>query len=68
LLSKSEVICYDITVGQGYPFGDPAYWQYLLDLANWKMSDPYYKTGVLPPPQPYPSGLDPDTVMPKMGK
>jgi pimeloyl-ACP methyl ester carboxylesterase len=63
-----QVIAYDITVGQGYAFGDVAYWQYLLDLANWKVSDPYYRTGVLPPAGPYPAGLDNETVAPKMGK
>jgi hypothetical protein len=63
-----QVIAYDITVGQGYAFGDVAYWQYLLDLANWKVSDPYYRTGVLPSPGPYPGGLDNETVAPKMEK
>lgn len=63
-----QVIAYDITVGQGYAFGDATYWQYLLDLADWKVSAPYYTTGVLPPSGPYPSGLDPETVAPKVGK
>jgi pimeloyl-ACP methyl ester carboxylesterase len=63
-----QVIAYDITVGQGYAFGDAAYWQYLLDLANWKVSDPYYQTGVLPPAGSYPAGLDSETVAPKVGK
>jgi pimeloyl-ACP methyl ester carboxylesterase len=60
-----QVISYDLTVGQGYAFGDAAYWQYLLDLANWKVSDPYYKAGVLPPAGSYPAGLDLETAMPK---
>lgn len=62
-----KVISYDLTVGQGYAFGDADYWQYLLDLADWKVSDPYYKTGVLPPLGPPPSGLDTTTVAPKVG-
>jgi pimeloyl-ACP methyl ester carboxylesterase len=63
-----QVISYDITVGQGYAFGDAAYWQYLRDLANWKVSDPYFADGVLPAAGPYPSGLDIETVAPKIGK
>jgi hypothetical protein len=63
-----QVITYDLTVGQGYAFGDTGYWQYLLDLADWKVSDPYYMTGVLPPSGPYPSGLDPETVAPTVNK
>lgn len=62
-----KVISYDLTVGQGYAFGDADYWQYLLDLADWKVSDPYYRTGVLPPPGPPPAGLDTATVTPKAG-
>ena len=62
-----KVISYDLTVGQGYAFGDADYWQYLLDLADWKVSDPYYQTGVLPPPGPPPAGLDTATVTPKAG-
>ncbi|RZL48044.1 MAG: hypothetical protein EOP71_05325, partial [Variovorax sp.] len=41
----SQVLSYDLTVGPGYAFGDEAYWNYLLDLADWKKSDPYYSTG-----------------------
>ena len=40
-----RVLSYDLTVGPGYAFGDEAYWNYLLDLADWKKSDPYYATG-----------------------
>lgn len=63
-----QVLAYDITVGQGHAFGDPIYWQYLLDLANWKVSDPYYATGVLPPSGPCPAGLDAETVAPTVNK
>jgi hypothetical protein len=63
-----QVIAYDITVGQGYAYGDSAYWKYLLDLANWRVSDPYYATGVLPPSGPYPPGLDAETVAPTVNK
>jgi hypothetical protein len=63
-----QVITYDLTVGQGYAFGDAAYWQYLLDLADWKVGDPYYKTGVLTPSGPYPAGLDHETVAPTVDK
>lgn len=42
-----------ITVGQGYTFGDADYWQYLLKLADWKVSAPYYHTGVMPAQRPY---------------
>ncbi|SCX56018.1 DUF3274 domain-containing protein [Variovorax sp. EL159] len=44
----SDVLSYDITVGLGYAWHDEAYWNYLLDLADWKKSDPYYETGRLP--------------------
>lgn len=57
-----KIISYDLTVGQGYAFGDTDYWQYLLDLADWKLSDPYYLTGVLPAPGAPPAGLDTSTV------
>lgn len=60
-----KVISYDLTVGQGYAFGDVDYWQYLLDLADWKVSDPYYHTGALPAPGAPPPGLDTLTVAPK---
>lgn len=60
-----KVISFDLTVGQGYAFGDAQYWQYLLDLADWKISDPYYRNGTLSPPGPYPEGLDTETVIPK---
>ncbi|MES2299379.1 MAG: DUF3274 domain-containing protein [Pseudomonadota bacterium] len=62
-----KVISYDLTVGQGYAFGDEDYWQYLLDLADWKISDPYYQTGVLPAPGKPPAGLDSGTVAPSVG-
>ncbi|MEJ8824242.1 DUF3274 domain-containing protein [Variovorax humicola] len=42
-----RVLSYDITVGQGYAWGDERYWNYLLDLADWKNSDPYYFSGEL---------------------
>ncbi|MCG2582747.1 DUF3274 domain-containing protein [Massilia sp. TS11] len=61
-----NVIAYDLTVGQGYAFGDERYWEYLIRLADWKLSDPYYATGALPAPGPYPSGLDPRTVAPSV--
>ncbi|MYM38284.1 effector protein Tle3 domain-containing protein [Duganella qianjiadongensis] len=57
-----KVISYDLTVGQGYAFGDADYWQYLLDLADWKRSDPYYLTGVLPAAGAPPAGLDTSTL------
>jgi hypothetical protein len=63
-----QVLAYDLTVGQGYAFGDAAYWKYLLDLADWQVSDPYYATGVLPPSGPYPPGLDAETVAPTVNK
>jgi hypothetical protein len=63
-----QVLAYDVTVGQGYAFGDAAYWQYLLDLADWKISDPYHTTGILPPSGQYPSGLDIETVAPAVAK
>jgi hypothetical protein len=45
----AKVISYDVTVGQGYAFGDANYWQCRLNLADWMISDPYYRTGILPP-------------------
>lgn len=63
-----QVITYDLTVGQGYAYGDGDYWQYLLDLADWKISDPYYSTGILPPSGPYPAGLDIETISPTVNK
>ncbi|CDG86012.1 putative uncharacterized protein [Janthinobacterium agaricidamnosum NBRC 102515 = DSM 9628] len=60
-----QVLSYDLTIGQGHAFGDADYWQYLLDLADWKISDPYYQNGVLPAPGGYPAGLDTETVAPK---
>ena len=42
-----HVLTYDLTVGPGYAWGDPDYWNYLLDLADWKCSDPYYLSGTL---------------------
>jgi len=44
----ADVLSYDLTVGQGYAWHDPEYWAYLLDLADWKKSDPYYQSGHLP--------------------
>jgi hypothetical protein len=43
----ASVLSYDITVGLGYAWHDETYWNYLLDLADWKKSDPYYGTGML---------------------
>jgi pimeloyl-ACP methyl ester carboxylesterase len=42
-----HVLTYDLTVGPGYAWGDPDYWNYLLNLADWKCSDPYYLSGTL---------------------
>jgi pimeloyl-ACP methyl ester carboxylesterase len=42
-----HVLTYDLTVGPGYAWGDPDYWEYLLNLADWKCSDPYYLSGTL---------------------
>ena len=42
-----DVLAYDLTIGPGYAFGDEAYWDYLLKLADWRVSDPYAVTGVL---------------------
>ncbi|MFM9424184.1 pimeloyl-ACP methyl ester carboxylesterase [Variovorax sp. GrIS 2.14] len=44
----ADVLSYDVTVGLGYAWHDEKYWNYLLDLADWKKSDPYYDTGKLP--------------------
>ena len=44
----ANVLSYDITVGLGYAWHDEKYWNYLLDLADWKKSDPYYAAGKLP--------------------
>jgi pimeloyl-ACP methyl ester carboxylesterase len=44
----ADVLSYDVTVGLGYAWHDEQYWNYLLDLADWKKSDPYYETGKLP--------------------
>ncbi len=47
----ADVLSYDVTVGLGYAWHDENYWNYLLDLADWKKSDPYYtgeKSGRLP--------------------
>jgi pimeloyl-ACP methyl ester carboxylesterase len=44
----ANVLSYDVTVGLGYAWHDEKYWNYLLDLADWKKSDPYYETGKLP--------------------
>lgn len=61
----ARVLSYDITVGQGYAFGDETYWNYLLDLADWKLSDPYYKSGLLDEKaEAMPPGIDPRTVSP----
>ena len=60
-----QVLAYDLTIDQGYAYGDADYWQYLLNLADWKASDPYYQTGKLPDAGSYPPGLDNRTVAPK---
>ncbi|WP_456236966.1 T6SS effector phospholipase Tle3 domain-containing protein [Collimonas humicola] len=58
-----RVLSYDLTVGQGYAFGDEQYWKYLLDLADWKISDPYYQNGDLSrEPTTPPLGLDTRTL------
>jgi len=58
-----QVLSYDLTVGQGYAFGDADYWQYLLDLADWKVSDPFYKNeSTTLDPGSYPPGLDSTTL------
>jgi pimeloyl-ACP methyl ester carboxylesterase len=57
-----QIISYDLTVGQGHAYGDASYWQYLIDLADWKVSDPYYKAGYLLDAGSYPPGLDTDTL------
>jgi hypothetical protein len=38
----ANVLAYDLTVGLGYAWQDEKYWNYLLDLADWKLSDPYF--------------------------
>jgi len=43
----ADVLSYDLTVGLGYAWHDKNYWDYLLDLADWKKSDPYYRSGQL---------------------
>ena len=59
----SQVLSYDLTVGQGYAFQDETYWNYLLDLADWKRSDPYFLSGNLDPAaEAMPPGIDPETV------
>lgn len=61
-----QVLSYDLTVGQGYAFGDADYWQYLLDLADWKVSDPFYKNeSTTISPGSYPPGLDARTLAPR---
>ncbi|MES2531019.1 MAG: DUF3274 domain-containing protein, partial [Pseudomonadota bacterium] len=60
-----QVLSYDLTVGRGYAFGDEAYWNYLLDLADWKKSDPYFLSGELdekPGIENAPAGIDRQTV------
>ncbi|MBU1776739.1 MAG: DUF3274 domain-containing protein, partial [Gammaproteobacteria bacterium] len=61
-----QVLSYDLTIGLGYAFGDADYWQYLLDLADWKVSDPFYKTGTMSAPGDYPEGLDTTIIAPPM--
>jgi hypothetical protein len=59
----SQVLSYDLTVGQGYAFQDETYWNYLLNLADWKLSDPYFLSGKLDPAaEAMPPGIDPETV------
>ena len=54
-----HVLTYDLTVGPGYAWGDPVYWNYLLDLADWKCSDPYYLSGTLDESEKiWPKGID----------
>ncbi|WP_211443281.1 T6SS effector phospholipase Tle3 domain-containing protein [Collimonas humicola] len=54
----AQVLAYDLCVGSGYAFGDHEYWKYLLDLADWKRSDPCYVNGApYPAPGPMPTGL-----------
>lgn len=58
----SHVMSYDLTVGQGYAWGDANYWNYLLDLADWRESDPYYLSGTLKETfGDVPPGIDPAT-------
>lgn len=58
------------TVGRGYAFGDEDYWNYLLDLADWKKSDPYYKSGQLTVEKPglanAPEGIDTRMLKPEV--
>src|SRR5450830_2008397 len=63
-----QVLSYDLTVGQGYAFGDEKYWKYLLDLADWKISDPYFLDGDLSQePTTPPPGLDEGTLADYIG-
>lgn len=59
----ANVLSYDLTVGQGYAFGDKAYWEYLWKLADWKISDPYYGDGKLDAAlEAMPPGIDTGTA------
>ncbi|MGH8413026.1 MAG: T6SS effector phospholipase Tle3 domain-containing protein, partial [Pseudomonas sp.] len=43
----AQVLSYDLCLGRGYAWHDANFWTYLLDLADWKKSDPYWQTGDL---------------------
>ncbi|QNK72401.1 DUF3274 domain-containing protein [Variovorax sp. PAMC28562] len=43
----AQVLSYDLCLGRGYAWNDPEFWDYLIKLADWKVSDPYYKSGEL---------------------
>jgi hypothetical protein len=60
----ANVLSYDVTVGQGYAWHDEQYWNYLLDLADWKKSDPYYHSGKLSDSdKTMPRGIVPDDAL-----
>lgn len=56
----AQVLAYDLCIGQGYAWEDPEYWAYVLALADWKKSDPYYRSGQLQPVA-MPEGLEQET-------
>jgi hypothetical protein len=43
----AQVLSYDLCLGRAYAWHDKAFWRYLLQLADWKQSDPYWETGDL---------------------
>jgi hypothetical protein len=43
----AQVLTYDLCLGRGYAWSDPKFWDYLIKLADWKVSDPYYASGDL---------------------